>query len=132
MDLEREILGMNDPLRAVFKEAGHHSAPLRMEEAVLARLERSSFQLKASPLIGRTGWFAGGLPVALLILYVVLAPAAPNGTAPYSPDLLQRIGALHVLHAIASPWAIGGLMVIALFMLMDRLIGTRMAPDLVG
>ncbi|HQV76653.1 MAG TPA: hypothetical protein PLE78_14265 [Flavobacteriales bacterium] len=131
MDDERESIGVNDPLRAIFKQAGHHEAPLHLENMVLARLGTSVLQVKAEPLIGRSGWLVGGLPILLLVLYVVVSPTVPDTATPHYFDLVKSMGTSQFLKVIASPWAVGALVIVALFMLIDRLIGTRMAPEMV-
>jgi len=44
---------------------------------------------------------------------------------------VKSMGTSQFLKVIASPWAVGALVIVALFMLIDRLIGTRMAPEMV-
>ncbi len=132
MDDERESLGVNDPLRAIFKQVGHHEAPLHLEELVLAKLGTPVLQVNAEPLISRSGWIIGGLPVALLVLYALRTPTVPDTATPYYFDLVKVMGSSQFLTVITSPWAIAALMIVTLFMLLDRLIGTRMAPEMVN
>ena len=66
----------------------------------------------------------------MLVLCAVRTTTVPDTATPYYFDLVKVMGDSQFLTVITSPWASAALMIVTLFMLLDRLIGTRMAPEM--
>lgn len=125
MDADNERLRKDDPLRSLFQDAGHLSAPADLEAVVFARLSKPVVAIRPEPaLISLNSW----LSIAALLVALVVAGtvgSAPGGGSSLVPDLTSLLRVPELASALNSRWTVAAIAVMLALTTMDRLLVSR-------
>lgn len=125
MDTDNERVRKDDPLRSLFREAGHLSAPVDLEAVVLERLSQPVVALQPEPaLISLKGW----LFIAALGLTLVVAGTAgsvPSDGPSFGPLLTSYMRIPELANALSSRWTVAAIAGILALAMMDRILVSR-------
>lgn len=125
MDADNERVRKDDPLRSLFQDSGHLSAPADLEAKVFQRLSGPVLVLQPEPpLIGLNGW----LSIAALLVALVVAGmqwSTPNEGTSLVPDFTSLLRVPELANALNSRWTISAIAVMLALTLMDRLLVGR-------
>jgi len=115
----------DDPLRSLFQDAGHLSAPAGLEADVFKRLAQQVAVIRPEPpLISVKVWFI----VAAIIIALVGAGmqwSVPSEGTSLIPDLTGWLRVPELANVINSRWTISAIAVMLALTTMDRLLVSR-------
>ena len=125
MDADNERVRKDDPVRSLFQDVGHLSAPTDLEAVVFERLSKPVVAIRPEPaLISLNGW----LSVAALLVVLVVAGtvgSAPSGGPSLVPDLASLLRVPELASALNSRWTVVAIAVMLALTTMDRLLFSR-------
>ena len=126
-DIDDPRLGPDDPLRALFQEAGRHAAPPDLESRVVVRLAEKPVQaVHPAPLIPKRGWWAVAAIMAALAMAAWWVPGTSGQVSPLNGTLLSGLQA--GLAMLSSPWSFAALLGLAGVLAGDRWTGHALQP----
>ncbi len=125
MDAEHERVNTNDPLRALFQDAGHVVAPSGLEDRILVQLERPALRPTPALITPRTGlWISA---VTLLIIALFIQHASVPSMSFASRETLHLPDFMGLL---TNRWGMATMAGILALLAMDRLVQWRVRRNL--
>ena len=127
MDLKNDRLDPNDPLRLLFQEIGHNTAPVDLESQILQKLSPiGSVPASYTPLISKKLWYGIAAMLATVIVLSATFSSVGSTTKSWISSIIQLLHIPQLSSYLMSPWvpaAVGGAFVL---MVIDQLIASRM------
>lgn len=127
MGIDDRRVGPDDPLRALFQEAGRRTAPPDLEARVMARLaEKPMRAVQPMPLIPKRAWWAILAILAALFVAACWAPETSGRVGPWGRSLLSDLQS--GLALLSSPWSFAALLGLAGVLAVDRWTAHALQP----
>lgn len=126
MDPIREHIDPEDPLRSLFRESGHLTAPAGLEARVLGQLTAITAPLqRQAPLINAWGWILAAALVVLIITAGWQAGPPVPGIVGRLPDFSAEPLFQACLQFITSPWLVAMVAAITVVSVIERVLSPR-------